>query len=162
MALIFIESDTPGKSHPPTRDDWWAGVLLVVLLAILFVVLPLLISEAPAQTLGPRVDKATFQAEGVSFWPYELDGNLATAEWLGYTIDPGTQQVIFRAAQLQGGDLCVGPPFNPARIFVDTMGVDELTFVGLFQQNGRYQFVFQGFRFYQVMAIAVPTCGGGR
>ena len=162
MALIFLESDAPGKSHPPTRDDWWAGVLLVVLLAVLFIVLPLLVAPASAQTLGPRVDKAAFSAAGISFWPTELDGNVATSEWLGYTLDPDTQQVIYRAAQLQGGALCIGRPFNPARIFVDEMGVEELTFFGLFEINGRYQFVFQGFRFYQSMAIAVPACGGER
>lgn len=44
MALIFLESDAPGKTPPATTTgDWLAGLALVVWLVLLFGVLPLLV-----------------------------------------------------------------------------------------------------------------------
>lgn len=128
----------------------------VLLLAVL------LAAPVAAQTQsGPAVDKQALGEYGTTYWPYELDGDPATAEWIGMRAVSRGEQIyqVWRVLVARNGQLCHGLPFDPSAV----VSADAQEFsVATVQPgtDGIYRLIVNGMRYYREISFTLPACGG--
>lgn len=118
-------------------------------------VLALLLGATPAAAQEVTTyDKAPLGEVGQTYWPYELDGNPQTREWLGMRVRPGTERIEYRAMVVCPKGPVHSSWFDPW----DRITVTEFTLGGLLQVGDRWVFVAQGPRLYHEVRFTVPVC----
>lgn len=125
-------------------------------LVALAVVLLALVAPTWAQHLT-SFDKAALGERGNFYWPYELDGNPNTREWLGmrYALSGRTE---YRVMVPCASGLVQTEWFDPW----SEIPVTEFMTWDLRQVGHVTLFVAQGMSTYHEVRFVVPTCEGGR
>lgn len=155
MALIVHDFGGGPQPEPPTptAHDWWAGLALAILLALLFLIAPLLSAHADAQVITRKVEAGI--TEGTP-WPYELDGDPQTREWLNLGVRDAVMQ--YQVIVLREGRFCAGAwrnPWDDVPTWIDGVWAGVLLEV-----HGRTQFVVNSPQYYLEIPFTLPACGG--
>lgn len=123
-------------------------------------VLCALVLAAPVDaqtTAGAAVDKAAMGEYGTTYWPYELDGDTATAEWIGMRVEGDDYRQVWRVVVLRAGRLCHGLPFDPSAAV--SGAVREFSVATLQPGvDGIYRLVINGMRYYREITLDLPAC----
>lgn len=99
-------------------------------------------------------DKTPLGEYGQVYWPYELDGNPQTREWLGMRVNPVTDLIEYRVMVA-----CPSGPVHTAWFHpYDVIKPTEFTVGGLIEVGDRWVFVAQGYGFYHELRFTVPVC----
>lgn len=123
-------------------------------LAILFT---LVAGTAGAQTLTLDVDKSTIPGLGIQFVvPYELDGNPGTREFMQFSTDPATAQVLVRPITT-AGRICLSPWFNPFD-YANIRPSDVFVAGQVMRAGDRDRFIYTGWQTYGEIDLLPLSC----
>jgi hypothetical protein len=150
MCVACNKSKGEGLGTSKGQQYSFPDLVLIAGLLLLALFLP---TTTHAQTRTQSIDKAAeLQMYDQYPWPYELDGNPDTREWLNMRSD-AQDNVEYQVVVLRG-TICRGAWFNPW----DSVEVKEFMLGGIMRVGRVDIWVAQGPRFYQEVSFNLPTC----
>lgn len=114
-------------------------------------------SILPASAQSFTYDKTSVGQYGNSVWPYEIDGNEATQEYLSMRV--GEDLVIYyKTLTLCKGEILQTPEWTPYVDLLPNWQLNEITIGGFMEVKGVLKFVANGNRYLHQRDLPFVEC----